>query len=160
MLRLIICACTLLFVTGIAWILMGRFTIPVSFGRNGPVHDSLRRPALYNMTLQLQADSLCVVKHLRELYVFRKGKLLKIYRIALGDEPVGHKHVQGDEKTPEGLYFIDGKNPFSSCHKNLGISYPNAADRAYAKQLGQSPGGDIIKYMACLMARAISAPVI
>jgi murein L,D-transpeptidase YafK len=41
------------------------------------------------------------------------------------------------------LYEIDGKNPNSICHKNLGISYPNDVDRANAKTLGKSPGGGI-----------------
>jgi murein L,D-transpeptidase YafK len=29
------------------------------------------------------------------------------------------------------------------CHKNLGISYPNDADRQAARKLGKSPGGDV-----------------
>jgi murein L,D-transpeptidase YafK len=97
----------------------------------------------FTKSLTSPVDSIFVVKHLRELYVYRHHKLLKIYKVALGDAPEGHKHCQGDEKTPEGLYYIDGKNPLSSCHKNLGISYPNNADRAYARKLGQPTGGDI-----------------
>jgi murein L,D-transpeptidase YafK len=93
--------------------------------------------------LKSEVDSIYVVKHLREMYVYRGGKLLKIYKVSLGDAPVGHKHFQGDEKTPEGLYYINDRNPLSICHKNLGISYPNDADRAYARKHGQPTGGDI-----------------
>lgn len=96
-----------------------------------------------SLTRKQAVDSIVVVKHERKMYVYEKGKALKAYRISLGDAPEGHKHFQGDEKTPEGLYYIDDKNPNSICHKNLGISYPNAADRAYARRHGQPTGGDI-----------------
>jgi murein L,D-transpeptidase YafK len=105
--------------------------------------DSIRKTALYEQPLTGKVDSIVVIKKIREMQVYRNQKLVKIYRIALGDTPVGHKHFQGDEKTPEGLYQIDGKNPNSICHKNLGISYPNAADRAYAARNGKPAGGDI-----------------
>lgn len=88
-------------------------------------------------------DSILVVKHFRHMYVFNNKKLLKIYNICLGQEPVGPKHFQGDLKTPEGLYRIFDKNPYSTCHKNLGISYPNDDDRRYARSHGKPTGGDI-----------------
>ncbi len=88
-------------------------------------------------------DSLVAVKHQRVLTVYRDGVAIKAYRVALGDEPEGHKQFQGDERTPEGLYYIEDRNAQSICHKNLGISYPNAQDRAYARAQGKSPGGDV-----------------
>ncbi len=51
--------------------------------------------------------------------------------------------MQGDKKTPEGVYHVDGKNPGSRFYKNLGVSYPNGADRKNAAALGRDPGGDI-----------------
>ena len=72
---------------------------------------------------------------------YSKGKLLKTYPIALGKQPVGHKHFEGDGKTPEGKYRINDRNPNSAYHKNLGVSYPNDADKAYAAAQGKSPGG-------------------
>jgi murein L,D-transpeptidase YafK len=88
-------------------------------------------------------DSIVVKKDKREMYVFQHHQLLKTYKIALGRQPMGHKQWQGDNRTPEGLYHIYNKNPHSSCHKNLGISYPNNTDRRAANKLGKSPGGDI-----------------
>lgn len=88
-------------------------------------------------------DSICVVKHTRRMYVYNGSQLLKVYPIRLGTTPVGPKRVQGDRKTPEGLYYINGKNPNSMAHKNLGVSYPNDNDRKYARRKGCSPGGDI-----------------
>lgn len=71
------------------------------------------------------------------------NELLKTYDIALGKNPVGHKEYEGDTKTPEGTYTINARNPHSGYHKNLGVSYPNEADKAHAVKLGKSPGGDI-----------------
>lgn len=69
--------------------------------------------------------------------------VLKTYPMGLGFAPVGHKQFEGDGRTPEGSYFIDRRNPNSLFHLSIGISYPNAADRAFAKAQGKSPGGDI-----------------
>lgn len=97
----------------------------------------------HNTALQQNIDSIVVLKSERRLQVYNNGHLLKTYKIALGEHPIGHKQYEGDRKTPEGLYFINGKNPNSTCHKNLGISYPNDTDRAAARKIGKSPGGDI-----------------
>lgn len=84
-----------------------------------------------------------VYKDNREMRVYSNGKLLKTYDIALGFNPKGKKHFQGDGKTPEGVYYINDKNPNSIAHKNLGISYPNSRDIRYARKNGKNPGGDI-----------------
>jgi murein L,D-transpeptidase YafK len=63
--------------------------------------------------------------------------------MALGGEPVGAKARQGDHKTPEGVYIMDHRNAHSSFYRSIHISYPSAQDRARAKKLGVSPGGDI-----------------
>lgn len=95
------------------------------------------------LSKQVIIDSILVQKEKRLMTVFSKGKAEKIYKIALGKNPVGAKHFKDDHKTPEGLYFIDGKNAASNFHKSLGVSYPNAADKAYAKSQGEEPGKDI-----------------
>ena len=77
------------------------------------------------------------------MYLFHGDKVLETYRIDLGFAPRGEKMVEGDGKTPEGLYKINRRNPNSKFHLSLGISYPNAKDKAQAAALGKSPGGDI-----------------
>ena len=84
-----------------------------------------------------------VKKSQRRMYLLHHDKVLKSYDIGLGFHPQGHKQFEGDGKTPEGLYFIDRRNPNSSFHLSLGISYPNPNDRAFAAAAGKSPGGDI-----------------
>ena len=79
----------------------------------------------------------------RKMYLLHGTEVLKEYDIQLGGNPVGHKQFEGDKKTPEGAYLISHRNPNSAYHLSIGISYPNTADRAFAKAAGQEPGGDI-----------------
>lgn len=79
----------------------------------------------------------------RKLYLLHNDKVLKSYDVALGGAPVGDKQFEGDNKTPEGVYYITHRNPTSQYHLSLGISYPNDADRAEATALGKPTGGDI-----------------
>lgn len=90
------------------------------------------------------ADKVLIEKKDRRLSLILNGRVLKAYRIALGGDPNGPKVRQGDNKTPEGTYVIDGRNRDSSYHLSLHISYPNERDRQRAKELGVSPGGDIM----------------
>lgn len=90
------------------------------------------------------ADKILIEKDARRLTLLAKGEVLKIYRIALGGNPVGPKERQGDNKTPEGTYVIDARNLDSRYHRSLHISYPNENDKARARALGVSPGGDIM----------------
>lgn len=87
--------------------------------------------------------SVVVQKGRRQMFLMNGNDVLEAYDFELGFTPAGHKQFEGDGKTPEGAYFIDRKNPNSSFYLSIGISYPNDADRARARELGQRPGGDI-----------------
>lgn len=89
------------------------------------------------------ADSILVEKSKRKMYLIYSGNIYKQYDISLGDNPIGHKQQEGDERTPEGEYIIDYRNPKSSYHLSLHITYPKAKDVKSAKKRGVSPGGDI-----------------
>ncbi len=90
------------------------------------------------------ADFVLVDKSDRTIALFTNGVVTKTYGgIQFGDAPQGHKQFEGDERTPEGRYTIDTRNPNSAYHLSLRVSYPNAEDRAFAKAQGRSPGGDI-----------------
>lgn len=93
-------------------------------------------------------DLVVVNKSLRTLDLVNinflgRQRVIKSYKIMLGKDPIGHKVQEGDNKTPEGRYTIDWKNPGSAFHLSLHINYPNEEDRAYAQALGVSPGGEI-----------------
>ncbi|MFZ3200072.1 MAG: L,D-transpeptidase family protein [Candidatus Acidiferrales bacterium] len=89
------------------------------------------------------AIQIVVVKSTRTMTLERNGYVLKTYKVALGGQPVGPKEQQGDHKTPEGEYVVDAKNAHSQFYMALHLSYPNAVDRARARKLGVSPGGDV-----------------
>jgi len=89
-------------------------------------------------------DRIVVEKSARRLSIFANGKELKTYRVALGRNPIGPKREEGDMKTPEGIYTIDGRNPQSSFHLALHISYPSDEDNARAAERGLPAGFDIM----------------
>ena len=93
---------------------------------------------------RLMADSIVVDKSDRKLTLFYRGDTVKTYEIALGRNPVGDKTRRGDGRTPEGLYYIEGRNPQSKYHLSLRVSYPTPTQRARAAQRGISAGGDIM----------------
>ncbi len=92
----------------------------------------------------IPVDFVLVDKSDRTLTLYGRGYPLKTYTgLQFGDAPAGHKQFQGDERTPEGRYTIDYRNPASRYHLSLHISYPNGQDRTFAAARGRSPGGDI-----------------
>ena len=95
------------------------------------------------LSSDIQIDKIVVNKSKRELLAYSNGQLQKTYKISLGRQSVGAKEIEGDKKTPEGIYFINDKNPNSGYHKNLGISYPDKDDIENARRLGKPAGGDI-----------------
>jgi murein L,D-transpeptidase YafK len=79
----------------------------------------------------------------RVMYLLHGNQVLRAYDVSLGFAPIGHKQFEGDGKTPEGAYLINRRNPNSSYHLSLGISYPDVNDVSFAAATGQQPGGDI-----------------
>ena len=90
-----------------------------------------------------RADHVVVFKQERKLELLSHGKVIKIYKVALGGASVGPKSKQGDHKTPEGVYVLDFRNAHSQFYKSIHISYPSEHDRALARQNGVSPGGSV-----------------
>ena len=88
-------------------------------------------------------DRILIDKSDRMLTVFQNGKPLRSYDVALGFAPDGDKQIEGDGKTPEGIFKIDRRNDKSAFHLSLGINYPLPEDVERASQTGMSPGGDI-----------------
>lgn len=90
------------------------------------------------------ADKVLVEKGKRQLHLLKNGVPFRTFKIALGLAPEGDKEQEGDQKTPEGLYMLDARNPDSDYFLSIHISYPNRSDRAAARSLGQDPGGAIM----------------
>lgn len=90
------------------------------------------------------ADKVLVEKEKRKLHLLRNGVPFRTFNIALGPQPVGDKRMEGDQKTPEGTYMLDGRNPDSDFFLSIHISYPSPRERSAARQRGQDPGGQIM----------------
>ena len=90
------------------------------------------------------ADRIVVDKAQHIMILYCGGQPLRHYVIALGRGGLDIKTREGDNRTPEGQYRIDGRNPRSAFHLSLHISYPETRDVAAAVARGEEPGGDIM----------------
>jgi len=90
------------------------------------------------------ADKVIVKKSTRMLYLSRQGEIYKKYHVSLGQVPVGAKEIEGDMKTPEGVYRLDWRQESGQYYKSLHVSYPNTTERSHAKELGTNAGGMIM----------------
>ena len=90
------------------------------------------------------ADKIIVEKENRKLHLMRNGEIFRTFEVALGVAPIGDKEREGDQRTPEGGYLLDDRNPDSDFFLSIHISYPSLAERAAARQNGLDPGGAIM----------------
>ncbi|MDN3612559.1 L,D-transpeptidase family protein [Vibrio ostreicida] len=98
---------------------------------------------LFATTALADIDLIQVDKSTRRMYLIDDHQIVRQFRIALGQQPKGHKVQQGDQRTPEGRYYLDFILDDSEFYRSIHISYPNAADIAYAARLHVNPGGNI-----------------
>lgn len=111
----------------------------ICFAQNNKNEASFSGGSKINPNVELR-----VFKGERTMELWSEGKRFKTYPISLGAQPIGHKQMEGDEKTPEGEYSIISKNNHSRYHLSLKISYPRDEDRQNANKKGLNPGGDIM----------------
>lgn len=91
-----------------------------------------------------KVSKIVVSKKSRLVLLFQGDQVVRVFPAVFGKNIEGHKVKEGDRRTPEGIYFIEAKNPRSEFHMALRISYPNRSDRQRARALGVSAGGDIM----------------
>jgi murein L,D-transpeptidase YafK len=91
-----------------------------------------------------KADSILILKKDHVLELLQGGKVIRTYKVALGQGGLAPKEREGDGRTPEGHYIVDSRTAESHYHKALHVSYPNAEDRERAAKLGVAPGGAIM----------------
>jgi len=96
-----------------------------------------RLEALGEMTLPLPEARIIVRKDRRRLEIYSGDRLVAWYRVALGGAPIGTKRVEGDQKTPEGNYYLCTRLNPSQFHLFLGISYPGPWDIAADSDVDQ-----------------------
>jgi murein L,D-transpeptidase YafK len=87
--------------------------------------------ALTRLVGNSMVAKIVVSKSQRSLIAYgADGRILRIFPAIVGRESAGAKEREGDERTPEGEYYVCFKNPQSRFHLSLGLSYPSLADAA------------------------------
>ena len=98
---------------------------------------------MLKIMLKTGAQTVFLLKRDRKMYLYKDGKVQSIIPVSLGKDPVGHKQQKGDNRTPEGEFFIHRKLCSPKYYRSLCISYPRPTDEEKAKARGVNPGGDI-----------------
>lgn len=82
-------------------------------------------------------DYVVVNKTARNIAVCSAGAVVQNYNIGLGFAPTGDKQVEGDGKTPEGVFYIPRKINPSEYYKAFLLSYPDKADATWGLSNGK-----------------------
>jgi hypothetical protein len=97
------------------------------FGPERPLADLVTEYHLPMRDGKLAGARLLLNKSQRRLELWVGKRMVKAYRVQLGQKPHGPKARRGDQRTPEGNYFICAHTP-STYFRALWISYPNLDD--------------------------------
>lgn len=98
-----------------------------------------------------KVDFILVEKSKRKMTLYYNEEAVAVYKVSLGaklpwifQHPAGQKMIEGDYKTPEGIYTIDSKVSRHRYHRKLHISYPTPSQKTAASKNGLNPGGQIL----------------
>ncbi len=97
------------------------------FGPERPLADLVTEYRLPLRDGKLARARLLLIKSQRRLELWVGKEMIKAYRVQLGQKPHGRKTRRGDQRTPEGDYFICAHTA-STYYRALWISYPNMED--------------------------------
>jgi hypothetical protein len=100
---------------------------PALFGPERPLPELVKQYHLRLRDGKLKGARLLLNKSQRRLELWVGRRMVKAYRVQLGGQPVGRKISRGDERTPEGQYFICRSGMSKYC-RALWISYPSLED--------------------------------
>lgn len=83
-----------------------------------------------------------VVKSKYEMYIYdSSGEAIVIYPVVFGNKDLSDKMMQGDRKTPEGIFHITCKRKHEKWSVFMNIDYPNA--ESYQKFYQRKTNGEI-----------------
>jgi hypothetical protein len=109
---------------------------PALFGPEQPLSELIAAYGLRLRDGKLRDARLLLNKAQRRLELWVGRRMVKAYRIQLGQNPTGPKVRQGDSRTPEGEYFICAHRP-GTFYLALWISYPNLDDARAGLEAGR-----------------------
>jgi hypothetical protein len=81
-------------------------------------------------------DYVVINKRNRNLALCNRGTAVASFQVGLGFAPTGDKQIEGDGKTPEGVFYVAQLVPNSSFYKAFLFSYPDSADAAWGLSQG------------------------
>jgi murein L,D-transpeptidase YafK len=114
-----------------AWVFLFFFPVPSLATEGFPATDVV-------------VDRIVIEKSKRTMTLLKQDREVRTYKVSLGRNPIGPKIQKGDQKTPEGLYYVDYKLRNSVYHRALHLNYPNQDDIERARSLGVTPGNSIM----------------
>jgi L,D-transpeptidase catalytic domain len=88
--------------------------------------------------------SVLIEKSKYRLTIYQDKRPIKSYPVVLGDNPNGDKFIEGDRRTPEGIFHLKDLYPHPQWSKFLWLDYPNAA--SWRKHLTAKQAGKISWY--------------
>jgi murein L,D-transpeptidase YafK len=86
--------------------------------------------------------SILIEKSRYRLTIYQDKIAIKSYPVVFGDNPKGDKFIEGDRRTPEGIFHLKDLYPHPQWSKFLWLDYPNSASwrkHLTAKQTGKIP---------------------
>lgn len=84
--------------------------------------------------------SILIEKSRHRLTIYQAKIAIKSYPVVFGDNPKGDKFIEGDRRTPEGIFHLKDLYPHPQWSKFMWLDYPNAASwrkHLTAKQTGK-----------------------
>ena len=97
----------------------------------------------YDYSEKDSIDKIVVIKKKRKMYLYKNNKVKSVVPVSLGKNPNGTKLQEGDNRTPEGTFWLSRKLCSKKYYRSLCISYPRPEDIQRAKAQGVSAGGNI-----------------
>lgn len=93
------------------------------------ITSSFSKPYRINLTnADRNSFSVYIIKSEYELKVYDStGEWIASYPVVFGSKDLGDKMMQGDRKTPEGVFHIVGKRKHEKWNRFMSIDYPNEA---------------------------------
>lgn len=134
------------------WILLGRGELRQALARYVDPDQRAWWTQLAGRAIDIsrrQHIALLVIKELRTLHVYERGRLTRRLAVDIGANSLNRKLYAGDRATPEGWYRVSQKKGrgLTRYHLALLIDYPNPDDRARylkAQGAGRVPAGAAI----------------
>ena len=125
---------------------------PALYGPERPLSQIVAERRLRLQDGKIRKARILINKAQRRLELWAGRRMVKAYRVQLGWRAHGPKERLGDQRTPEGTYFICAHRP-SSYYLGLWLAYPNAADALRGLESGLLGPGEYRTIIDGLAAR-------